>query len=455
MRTLLLLVPGLAGARRRDRRRGAGAPARSRCCTPTGWSPAPSAARAEGVRRGLRKREAQGRCPQLTVVEHDPGRDARAFEPVVAAVEELVAGVEVVRPGACALAARGPAPLLRRRGGGGRADRRARRASRARWRARSASPTGSSPPCWPPGPGGSCRRAGRRRSWPGWPVEALDRPDAGRPAAPAGRAHPRRLRRAAGRRRAGPVRVRRGAGPPAGRRAGRAPARRPPAAARPDGDRRATTRRWTGSTWPRSPPGRWPSGCTSGWPGTGWPAPGSASRRSPSTGEELHRVWRHDGLLDRRRHRRPGALAARRLALRQHRPGRRAEPARPTAGIDPAAAGPGRGGRARPACSPGCGARPARSGERAHRALSRVQGLLGPEAVVTAVLGGGRDPGRPGAPGAVGRRAAPAPAAGASRRGPGGCRARAGRPVLPEPLRGDGARRRRRAGRWSTRPAGR
>ena len=35
------LVPGLAGDRRRDRRRGAGAPARSRCCTPTGCSPAP------------------------------------------------------------------------------------------------------------------------------------------------------------------------------------------------------------------------------------------------------------------------------------------------------------------------------------------------------------------------------------------------------------------------------
>ncbi|MDI5944002.1 DNA polymerase Y family protein, partial [Micromonospora sp. DH15] len=33
------------------------------------------AARAEGVRRGLRKREAQGRCPRLTVVDHDPGRD--------------------------------------------------------------------------------------------------------------------------------------------------------------------------------------------------------------------------------------------------------------------------------------------------------------------------------------------------------------------------------------------
>jgi protein ImuB len=67
-----------------------------------------AAARVEGIRRGLRKREAQGRCPGLVVVEDDPARDARAFEPVVAAVEELAPGVEVVRPGSCALAARGP-----------------------------------------------------------------------------------------------------------------------------------------------------------------------------------------------------------------------------------------------------------------------------------------------------------------------------------------------------------
>jgi protein ImuB len=67
------------------------------------------AARADGVRRGLRKREAQGRCPELAVVEYDAGRDARAFEPVLAAVEELAPGVEIVRPGVCALAARGPA----------------------------------------------------------------------------------------------------------------------------------------------------------------------------------------------------------------------------------------------------------------------------------------------------------------------------------------------------------
>lgn len=67
------------------------------------------AARAEGVRRGLRRREAQSRCPRLHVVAYHPDRDARAFEPVVHAVELLAPGVEVLRPGVCAMAARGPA----------------------------------------------------------------------------------------------------------------------------------------------------------------------------------------------------------------------------------------------------------------------------------------------------------------------------------------------------------
>ena len=65
-------------------------------------------ARAQGIRRGLRRREAQARCPDLAVLTPDPDRDARAFEPVVLAVEELAPGVEVVRPGLVALAARGP-----------------------------------------------------------------------------------------------------------------------------------------------------------------------------------------------------------------------------------------------------------------------------------------------------------------------------------------------------------
>jgi protein ImuB len=65
-------------------------------------------ARDEGVRRGQRRREAQGRCPALEVVERDPALEARAFEPVVAAVEDLAPGVELTRPGACAVPTRGP-----------------------------------------------------------------------------------------------------------------------------------------------------------------------------------------------------------------------------------------------------------------------------------------------------------------------------------------------------------
>lgn len=66
-------------------------------------------ARESGVRRGMRRREAQGRCPELVVHEHDPDRDARLFEPVVAAVESLAPGVEIIRPGVVAVPARGPA----------------------------------------------------------------------------------------------------------------------------------------------------------------------------------------------------------------------------------------------------------------------------------------------------------------------------------------------------------
>jgi protein ImuB len=66
------------------------------------------AARAEGVERGLRRREAQGRCPGLEVVAADPGRDARAWESVVAVVEELTTGVEVLGPGALGFSTRGP-----------------------------------------------------------------------------------------------------------------------------------------------------------------------------------------------------------------------------------------------------------------------------------------------------------------------------------------------------------
>ena len=66
-------------------------------------------ARAHGVRRGTKVREAQTRCPQLTVLRHDPVIEARVFEPVVAALEELTPRVAILRPGLCAVRARGPA----------------------------------------------------------------------------------------------------------------------------------------------------------------------------------------------------------------------------------------------------------------------------------------------------------------------------------------------------------
>lgn len=66
------------------------------------------AAAAHGVEVGLRRREAQHRCSQLEVVAHDPGRDARAFEPLAGALDAITPGVEITRPGTLAFATRGP-----------------------------------------------------------------------------------------------------------------------------------------------------------------------------------------------------------------------------------------------------------------------------------------------------------------------------------------------------------
>ncbi len=68
-----------------------------------------ASARAEGVRRGLRLRDAQARCPSLLLVDDDPPRDDRAFAPVLDRIEDLAPGVHVVRGGLCALRVRGPA----------------------------------------------------------------------------------------------------------------------------------------------------------------------------------------------------------------------------------------------------------------------------------------------------------------------------------------------------------
>jgi protein ImuB len=64
-------------------------------------------ARSEGVRRGQRRRDAQARCPDLLLLPANPDRDARAFEPILAIVEELRPGVAALRPGLLAVRAPG------------------------------------------------------------------------------------------------------------------------------------------------------------------------------------------------------------------------------------------------------------------------------------------------------------------------------------------------------------
>jgi protein ImuB len=68
-----------------------------------------AAARAQGVRRGQHRREAQATCPTLQVVAADPSRDQRLFDPLVTALEQVAPGVQVIRPGLAAIRSRGPA----------------------------------------------------------------------------------------------------------------------------------------------------------------------------------------------------------------------------------------------------------------------------------------------------------------------------------------------------------
>jgi protein ImuB len=61
------------------------------------------AARAAKVRRGMRRRDAQTRCPDLLLLTDNPQREARDFEPVLAWLEELSPGIAALRPGLAAL----------------------------------------------------------------------------------------------------------------------------------------------------------------------------------------------------------------------------------------------------------------------------------------------------------------------------------------------------------------
>ncbi|MGO1507621.1 MAG: DNA polymerase Y family protein [Microbacteriaceae bacterium] len=68
-----------------------------------------ASARAQGVRRGQRRRLAQTRSPGLRIFPADPQQEQRMFVPVLRLLEELVPGIQPLRPGLVALRARGAA----------------------------------------------------------------------------------------------------------------------------------------------------------------------------------------------------------------------------------------------------------------------------------------------------------------------------------------------------------
>lgn len=66
------------------------------------------AAADEGIVIGQRRRQAQQRCPSITLLDDDSARDAREFESIVRAVVAIAPRVDVVEPGWLGVAARGP-----------------------------------------------------------------------------------------------------------------------------------------------------------------------------------------------------------------------------------------------------------------------------------------------------------------------------------------------------------
>ncbi|MDG4782823.1 DNA polymerase Y family protein [Micromonospora sp. WMMD961] len=345
-------------------------------------------ARAEGVRRGLRKREAQGRCPQLTVVDYDPGRDTRAFEPVVAAVEELVAGVEVVRPGACAVAARGPSRYL-----GGEEAAAERIIEHVAQSCLVESQVGIADGVFA---AGLAARSGRVVA-PGGTPEFL----AGLPVEALGRSALADLLRRLGVRTlgdfaalpAGDVLARFGFDGALAHRLAAGRDHRPLAVRQPPADLTVTAEH--DEPIDRVDVAAFVARALAEQLHERLAGHGLACTRLgieavTEHGQELHRVWRHDGLLtaaaiaDRVRWQLDGWLSG-----SSGRTG--ARPARPTAGIIRLRLIPD-GVIAQAGLQAGLWGETGEERERAHRALSRVQGILGPEAVVTAVLGGGRSP---------------------------------------------------------------
>lgn len=78
-------------------------------------------ARRLGVELGMRRREAQRIAPGAELYDRDLEREARTYEPIVAAFDEITPRVEITRPGSCLFPARGPSRYFG--GDGALADR--------------------------------------------------------------------------------------------------------------------------------------------------------------------------------------------------------------------------------------------------------------------------------------------------------------------------------------------
>ncbi len=205
----------------------------------------------------MRRRESQSACPSLVVVEHDPVRDARSFEPVVRAVSDLSPSWRSPSPAVCRSPPAGPSRYLERRparrsggrgaGGGARPCRCGGRAARCGHRRRTGHRSDRRPSRRADGVPSSCPPG---RGHPLVPRRALARGAgrggrgvgrSGRPAASAGPRPPRRGGGAARHRSGGAVRARRSPAAPGVHRHRRdAPAHRT-AAARPGGSSAPST----------------------------------------------------------------------------------------------------------------------------------------------------------------------------------------------------------------------
>ncbi|MDQ1444699.1 MAG: protein ImuB [Acidimicrobiaceae bacterium] len=355
-----------------------------------------AAARAEGVQRGLRRREAQARCPGLVMLEHDQARNGRAFEPLVAAVEAFAPRVEILRPGVCLAPTRGPSQYF-----GGDQALAARVADAVESTTGHHCLTGIAD-----GPFAAVLAARQGRVVPPgesgaflapFPVLVLERPDLVDLLTRLGI-------RTLGQLAALPVEdvlARFGAEGVAAHRLAQGLDERPLALKSPPPDlivqceldppaQRVDTAAFAGKALADELHARLAD--------RGLACTRLAIEAETEHGEGLRRLWRHHGALS------ASAMAERvRWQLDGWLSGTVLGPARSGDGVMEGDLPDPTGGltllrlvpdevRADNGCQPGFWGGGGEGDERAARAMARVQGILGPEAVVTAVLSGGRDP---------------------------------------------------------------